>query len=40
MAEFDVFGMGNSLIDIQAFVNDEFLSGIGVNKGIMHLIIT
>lgn len=38
MATFDVFGMGNSLIDIQAFVSDEFLAEIGVNKGIMHLI--
>jgi sugar/nucleoside kinase (ribokinase family) len=38
MTEYDVFGMGNSLIDIQAFVSDEFLNEIGVNKGIMHLI--
>lgn len=38
MAKFDVFGMGNSLIDIQAFVSDEFLNEIGANKGIMHLI--
>lgn len=38
MAKFDVFGMGNSLIDIQAFVSDAFLVQIGVNKGIMHLI--
>ena len=38
MAEFDVFGMGNSLIDIQAFVSDEVLNEIGVDKGIMHLI--
>ncbi len=38
MAEFDVFGMGNSLIDIQAFVSDQFLDEIGVTKGIMHLI--
>ena len=38
MSQFDVFGMGNSLIDIQAFISDEFLNEIGVNKGIMHLI--
>jgi sugar/nucleoside kinase (ribokinase family) len=38
MTEFDVFGMGNSLIDIQAFVSNEFLDEIGVTKGIMHLI--
>jgi len=38
MEKFDVFGMGNSLIDIQAFVDDDFLDIIGVNKGIMHLI--
>ena len=35
---YDVFGMCNALIDIQAFVDDTFLSSIGVNKGIMHLI--
>lgn len=38
MAIYDVFGMGNSLIDIQAFVDDTLLGSIGVNKGIMHLI--
>lgn len=38
MVQFDVFGMGNSLIDIQAFVDDTLLDSIGVNKGIMHLI--
>jgi sugar/nucleoside kinase (ribokinase family) len=38
MSEFDVFGMGNSLIDIQAFVSDQFLDDIGVTKAIMHLI--
>ncbi|PIE34068.1 adenosine kinase [candidate division KSB3 bacterium] len=38
MATFDVFGMGNSLIDIQAFVDDTFLKSIGVKKGIMHLV--
>lgn len=38
MKKFDVFGMGNSLIDIQAFVSDQFLAELGVNKGIMHLI--
>ncbi len=38
MATYDVFGMGNSLIDIQAFVSDLLLNEIGVNKGIMHLI--
>ncbi|MBD3308301.1 adenosine kinase [candidate division KSB3 bacterium] len=35
---YDVFGMGNSLIDIQAFVSDQFLDDIGVTKGIMHLV--
>jgi sugar/nucleoside kinase (ribokinase family) len=38
MPQCDVFGMGNSLIDIQAFIDDTFLSSIGVDKGIMHLI--
>ena len=38
MAQCDVFGMGNSLVDIQAFVSNQFLDEIGVTKGIMHLI--
>jgi sugar/nucleoside kinase (ribokinase family) len=38
MPNFDVFGIENALIDIHAFVNDDFLDEIGVNKGIMHLI--
>lgn len=38
MTTYDVFGMCNALIDIQAFVDDTFLASIGVNKGIMHLI--
>lgn len=38
MSTFDVFGIENSLIDIHAFVNDDFLQEIGVTKGIMHLI--
>ncbi|GAK60336.1 sugar kinase [Candidatus Vecturithrix granuli] len=38
MKTYDVFGMENSLIDIQAFVSDQFLAELGVNKGIMHLV--
>jgi len=38
MAQYDVFGVENSLVDIQAFVSDVFLDDIGVNKSIMHLV--
>lgn len=36
--KYDVFGVGNALMDIQAFVDDEFLANFGLHKGIMHLI--
>lgn len=38
MKTYDVFGMGNSLIDIQAFVSDQLLAELGMSKGIMHLV--
>lgn len=38
MAEFDVFGVGNALVDIQTQVDESFLSQIGFEKGIMTLV--
>ncbi len=35
---YDVYGVGNSLVDIQARVNDQFLETIGFTKGIMTLV--
>ncbi len=35
---FDVYGVGNSLVDIQARVDDRFLESIGFQKGIMTLV--
>ncbi len=36
--EFDVYGVGNALVDIQARVADEVLERLGFNKGIMTLV--
>ena len=36
--QFDVYGIGNPLIDLLAKVSDELLLELGLNKGIMHLI--
>jgi len=36
--EYDVYSIGNPLIDILAQVNDDFLEDLTLNKGIMHLI--
>ena len=35
---FDVYGVGNSLVDIQARVDDRFLELVGFQKGIMTLV--
>ena len=35
---FDVYGVGNSLVDIQARVDDRFLERINFPKGIMTLV--
>jgi sugar/nucleoside kinase (ribokinase family) len=35
---YDVYGVGNSLVDIQAQVSDEILGGLGFHKGIMTLV--
>src|SRR6056297_2367447 len=35
---FDVFGVGNALVDIQAQISDSLLTKLNVNKGIMTLV--
>jgi sugar/nucleoside kinase (ribokinase family) len=35
---FDVYGVGNSLVDIQARVSDEVVSQLGFHKGVMTLV--
>ncbi len=38
MSKYDVFGLGNSLMDIQAFVDENLLNKLDIKKGIMTLI--
>lgn len=38
MALYDVFGVGNALVDIQARVDEEFLTDLSLDKGIMTLV--
>ncbi len=38
MTKFDVFGVGNALVDIQARVDDELLDKLKIDKGIMTLV--
>ncbi|MEM9589252.1 MAG: adenosine kinase [Planctomycetota bacterium] len=38
MARFDVFGVGNALVDIQARIEDSLLARLSVDKGIMTLV--
>ena len=35
---YDVYGIGNPLIDFLSIVDTQFLAKVGLNKGIMHLI--
>ncbi|HBJ35891.1 MAG TPA: adenosine kinase [Planctomycetaceae bacterium] len=35
---YDVYGVGNALVDVQARVSDDFLQALGLNKGIMTLV--
>lgn len=35
---YDVFGLGNTLVDVQTFIDDAFLGKHGIDKGIMTLI--
>ncbi len=36
--EYDVYGVGNALVDIQAQVNDQCIQELGLEKGIMTLV--
>ena len=38
MKKYDVFGIGNALLDIQAFVDYDFIKKTGFDKGVMTLI--
>ena len=38
MAQFDVYGVGNALVDIQAQVEESLLAELGFDKGIMTLV--
>ncbi len=38
MASYDVFGVGNALVDIQAKINESVLADLGIDKGIMTLV--
>ncbi|MDC0278820.1 adenosine kinase [bacterium] len=38
MASFDVVGVGNALVDIQARVDDSILPELGIDKGVMTLV--
>ncbi|MBN2545595.1 MAG: adenosine kinase [Spirochaetes bacterium] len=38
MNNFHVFGIGNALMDIQAFIDENFLLKLHIPKGVMHLI--
>ena len=38
MKKYDIFGLGNALVDVLVFVDDAFLDSIGANKGVMTLV--
>ncbi len=38
MTTYDVFGVGNALVDVQARVEDSMLTDLGIDKGIMTLV--
>lgn len=38
MAEYDVYGMGHALVDLQYTVDEALLIDLGVNKGVMTLV--
>ena len=37
-AKYDVYGLGNALLDIEYEVTDAFLEKMGISKGIMTLV--
>ncbi|HRU43039.1 MAG TPA: adenosine kinase [Spirochaetota bacterium] len=38
MKKYDVFGLGNALMDVQAFIPGKVLNKLKIKKGVMHLI--
>lgn len=38
MARYDIYGMGNALLDTEVEINDEFLARQGIQKGMMTLV--
>lgn len=38
MAHFDLYGLGNALVDTEYHISDELLVGLGIEKGMMTLI--
>ena len=38
MKKYDVYGMGNALVDMEFEVSDAFLQTMGVEKGFMTLV--
>jgi len=38
MAHYDVYGLGNALVDTEYHVSDSLLEALGVEKGMMTLI--
>lgn len=38
MARYDIYGMGNALLDTEVEVDDAFLAGNGISKGMMTLV--
>ena len=38
MAHFDLYGLGNALVDTEYHISDELLAKLGVEKGMMTLI--
>ena len=38
MAKYDVYGLGNALVDIECEVSPETLQELGIEKGVMTLL--
>ena len=38
MSEYDVYGLGNALVDMEFEINDQFLQDNGIDKGVMTLV--
>ncbi len=38
MSEYDVYGLGNALVDTEYEIEDQFLEELSIEKGVMTLI--